>query len=486
MRTRPRFSPSRSALLLTTLGFGLLCAGCVTTSNPWAHIPGKDGPLPGSDPKPAVFPTGASVSAGPVALACGQEVAWVLENAPADPKVIRQGRSQIGPDGTMVVGPYGTAKVVGLAPAQAAKKVETLLRSHFKNPRVRVQSLETGLADTHVTWRKGNGFGDVVRASNDEGPLLPEPELKPPAPDLKFDPPLPGEIKPEGPHGPPLGPPLGPFISDAGLPGHKVHWKRPPHRAFPVYPGVPSEMNPTLLPPYVIGPPDVLLIQSRHALVTHPIQGQHLIRPDGTIGLSIYGSPVVAGLTLEQAKEVIASTINPKLKLPKDVDEKTGKVSSYYDREEQLKVIREGLVVDVLAYNSKVYYVITDGGGYGEQVVRVPITGSETVLDAISQVNGLSPVSSKHHVWIARRNPGHGSPDNVLKVDWIGVTQRGAMATNYQIMPGDRLYVRADRWRTADAIVAKIIAPFERLLGVTLLGSQTVNSIRSGSSTTNR
>jgi polysaccharide export outer membrane protein len=66
-------------------------------------------------------------------------------------------------------------------------------------------------------------------------------------------------------------------------------------------------------------------------------------------------------------------------------------------------VIAEGLVIDVLAYNSKVYYVITDGGGYGEQVVRIPITGGENVLDAKSQVNGLSPVSSRHNVWIARR-----------------------------------------------------------------------------------
>ena len=51
--------------------------------------------------------------------------------------------------------------------------------------------------------------------------------------------------------------------------------------------------------------------------------------------------------------------------------------------------------VDVLAYNSKVYYVIMDGGGYGQQIVRLPCTGNETVLDAIAQVNGLPQVASK-------------------------------------------------------------------------------------------
>ena len=44
----------------------------------------------------------------------------------------------------------------------------------------------------------------------------------------------------------------------------------------------------------------------------------------------------------------------------------------------------------MFAYNSKVYYVITEGAGAGDLVARLPITGNETVLDAISQINGLS------------------------------------------------------------------------------------------------
>ena len=65
-------------------------------------------------------------------------------------------------------------------------------------------------------------------------------------------------------------------------------------------------------------------------------------------------------------------------------------------------------------------------------------------------------------------------------MDWIGITQRGEGATNYQIMPGDRVYVRADRLIAFNNVLGKFLAIPERLLGVTLLGSQTVNSIRSG------
>jgi polysaccharide export outer membrane protein len=205
--------------------------------------------------------------------------------------------------------------------------------------------------------------------------------------------------------------------------------------------------------------------------LTQPVRGQHLVRPDGTVGVGIYGPVLVAGKTLGDARTEIARAIHARLD-PK------GKVS--------YKDVLDGLSVDVLAYNSSVYYIITDGAGLGEQVYRFPITGSETVLDAISHINGLPLVACKRRIWVARRNPGHPGPDTVLPVDWIGVTQVGAMNTNWQVMPGDRIYVQADKMRTFNNNLSKFLEPVERLLGVTLLGSQTVNSIRSGTTSTIR
>jgi len=135
------------------------------------------------------------------------------------------------------------------------------------------------------------------------------------------------------------------------------------------------------------------------------------------------------------------------------------------------------VIVDVAAYNSKWYYVITDGGGYGEQVFPFPITGSETVLDAIGHIQGLPAVASKRDIWVARRSP-HCGPEQVLCVNWTAITQWGDTTTNYQVMPGDRIYVMAQRIIRADTILAKALAPIERLFGITLLGAQTVNAIR--------
>jgi polysaccharide export outer membrane protein len=215
-----------------------------------------------------------------------------------------------------------------------------------------------------------------------------------------------------------------------------------------------------------VAPPDILLIESTQGLPNQPVKGQHLVRPDGTINLGLYGSTVyVAGMTLDQVRAVVADAIQSRL------DPKVTKVKL------------EDITVDVLAYNSKVYYVITDGAGYGEQVYSVPITGNETVLDAIARINGLPPVSSKKHIWVARRTLD-GGKNNILPVDWCAITQRGDVATNYQLFPGDRVYVKADKLITTDSWIAKVLTPIERILGVTLLGSTTVNSIRNRGSTT--
>ena len=184
---------------------------------------------------------------------------------------------------------------------------------------------------------------------------------------------------------------------------------------------------------------------------TQQIAGQHLVGPDGTVTLGSYGSVVVAGLTLADAKASIERHLSQFLDSP-------------------------DVAVDVFAYNSKVYYIITQGAGLGDNVVRIPLTGNETVLDAISYVNGLQAVSSKR-VWIARPVPGC-SENIVMPVDWCAVTGRGAAATNYQIMAGDRVFIAEDEMVAFDNHLAKLIAPFERIFGFTLLGTSTVSNLK--------
>lgn len=247
---------------------------------------------------------------------------------------------------------------------------------------------------------------------------------------------------------------------------------------------VPTELGKVTLPEYVIEPPDVLRIEAYlisrpedrkdekdakdaktgeelRSLPLQPVFGEYTVRPDGTVFLGIYGSVPVAGNTLQQAAMTIRELLRKQVYPPTGVNEKNMIV-----------------LLDVTQYQSKRYYVILDGGGNGEQVTPFPITGSETVLDAVANVNGLHSVASKRNIWVARRCPVPGQPEQILPVDWVGITQHGVTATNYQIMPGDRVYVKAQRLVTIDTTLARILNPIERIFGVTLLGASTVNQIQ--------
>jgi len=106
-------------------------------------------------------------------------------------------------------------------------------------------------------------------------------------------------------------------------------------------------------------------------------------------------------------------------------------------------------------------------------VSRFPVTGNETVLDAIAQINGLSRLSSKD-VWIARPAPSGVGCDQLLPVDIEAIMKGGATATNYQILPGDRVFIAQDHMIAFSGLVEKWTAPFERIFGFALLGSSTV------------
>jgi protein involved in polysaccharide export with SLBB domain len=138
---------------------------------------------------------------------------------------------------------------------------------------------------------------------------------------------------------------------------------------------------------------------------------------------------------------------------------------------------RPEVSVDIYSYNSKVVYVITDGGGYGEQVYPIPATGNETVLDAIGKIGGLPTVASKRRIWVARPAPAGQTPPQILPVNWDAIAQGANTTTNYQLLPYDRLYVMADPLVTTDTFLARLISPIERIFGITLLGNTTVRDV---------
>ena len=295
-------------------------------------------------------------------------------------------------------------------------------------------------------------------------------------------------------------------------------------RLPPVGPSMPRELSKTMLPTYVIEPPDILYIETIHAvpkapyvlktldvlsvrvlgtLPEAPISGSYPIEPGGVVNLGApYGVVKVVGLHVEQARDAIKKHLETFLKEPQVAvtlaelgasqrvvgqylvgPDGTVTLGSYGSVpvvgmtlseaktaiEHHLSSSLENPVVSLTihAYNSKLYYIVLQGAELGDAVYRFPVTGNDTVLDAIAQINGLQQVSSKK-IWISRPASEPGEVQ-ILPVDWKAVTEGGLAETNYQIFPGDRVFVAEDKLVAFDNRLAKLFAPMERMMGFSLL-----------------
>ncbi len=124
-----------------------------------------------------------------------------------------------------------------------------------------------------------------------------------------------------------------------------------------------------------------------------------------------------------------------------------------------------------------VFYIITEGAGLGDSVRTVPCTGKETVLSAIGAVGGISQVSGAR-IWIARPSPGNGNTGTMLSVDWEAISKRGNNASNYTLMPGDRLVFGQEPAATQNNMIGKKTAPIERANGIVALTTSTLRGVQ--------
>ena len=179
-----------------------------------------------------------------------------------------------------------------------------------------------------------------------------------------------------------------------------------------------------------------------------PIYGEHCVGPDGRIQLGSYGSVYINGLTLQEAKEAIEFHL-----------------VKYLDSPE--------VSIVVASYNTKKYYLSLEGAGYGDKTLSYPITGNETVLDAFVNIQGLDRISNANRIRIERPRGPYSPTHQTLIVDWKAISAGACTETNYQLFPGDRVFVEEDKMVAFDTGLSRVIAPFERIMGFALLGVQT-------------
>jgi polysaccharide export outer membrane protein len=235
---------------------------------------------------------------------------------------------------------------------------------------------------------------------------------------------------------------------------------------------LPREFSKVTMPDYVVEPPDLITVEVLEALPGRPISGERLVRPDGKISLSFYGELYVAGLTTTEIKEKVV------LHLRKFI---TDEVLGLYEQDENgnWKEVEpkdsNRVFVDVTAYNSKNYYIQGDVAAPG----KLPITGNETVLDAINYAGGLIPTAAPQNIRLVRPAPPGACCEQALPVNLAAIISGGDPTTNYQLMPGDRIVVYRDPIVRTTLFIDRLAAPFQTVLNSMLQYSFVYRSVKS-------
>jgi protein involved in polysaccharide export with SLBB domain len=175
---------------------------------------------------------------------------------------------------------------------------------------------------------------------------------------------------------------------------------------------LPRELDKRVLPAYAVEPGDALLIQPLNLDSPVRLPADQPVLLDGTINLGRYGHLVVAGRTVEEIEGMVRAAVEAK-------DKDAGPIS-----------------VRLVTRVSKVFYVLGEVNAPGS----FPLQGRETVLDAILAAGGLTDKASRQNIILSRPTGPH-SCRVVIPICYRDIVQLGDTSTNYQMAPGDRIFV---------------------------------------------
>ncbi|MGL6097259.1 MAG: SLBB domain-containing protein, partial [Fimbriiglobus sp.] len=198
---------------------------------------------------------------------------------------------------------------------------------------------------------------------------------------------------------------------------------------------IPKELSKSLLPEYVVEPGDTLLIYPIDLDSPVRLPGDQIVLPDGTIDLGRFGTPIVAGKTVNQIEAETHGLVLAGVRADEAEAAKTrGKTDTKPTDTELLRNARVN--VRLVGRASKIFYVLGEVNAPG----AFPLTGRETVLDGIIAAGNLTRKASHRNIVLARPTTVDGCR-TVLPVCLDEIEQQADPTTNYQLQPGDRIFV---------------------------------------------
>ncbi len=216
---------------------------------------------------------------------------------------------------------------------------------------------------------------------------------------------------------------------------------------------LPKELAKQSLDSYVVEIGDSILIEPVRFDSTIRLPGDQVVQPDGKVSIGEFGSFSAVNKTLEQIEMEIQLIINEQIRLDmssEKLDGTNADNSNYFGDESKIEAddpdeiqrrmeasIRQNKIsARLVSWDSKVIYVLGEVNSPGS----FSYTGHQTVLDAIIEGGGLS-AKANHHQIIVSRPTSCSSCRVVMKICYDQIVQLGDASTNYQLQPGDRVFV---------------------------------------------
>jgi polysaccharide export outer membrane protein len=212
----------------------------------------------------------------------------------------------------------------------------------------------------------------------------------------------------------------------------------------------PRELAMTVQRPHRIEAGDVMLIEPNDFNSVIRLPGDQTVLADGTIELGTYGTLSVAGLTVPDVQCDVQALISAKEATRQNRSPRTGGIMQASARPGGVPDYGHGafngsgpsttpdnsVSVRLVRQESTVFYVLGEVNAPGSY----PLVGNETVLDAIIAAGGVTTLANEHKI-ILSRPAEPGQAPTILPICYQSIVQLGDTSANYQIYPGDRIYV---------------------------------------------
>ncbi len=220
------------------------------------------------------------------------------------------------------------------------------------------------------------------------------------------------------------------------------------------------------------------------------LPGDQVVKPDGTISLGEFGSYQANGKTVELMQLEIQAHIDQKLRSEMEVEyakseaeieassRESGDIETLdfepavdsviengdasdaadkleldaerdkreavrrdrarkeFERRLDEKLKQNRVSVRLTNWDSKKIYVLGEVNSPGSFLY----IGNETVLDALIEAGGVTTSSNRHNIIVSRPS-SCGECRTVMKICYDQIVQLGDASTNYQLLPGDRVFV---------------------------------------------